>query len=184
MRVLVATASRHGSTADIGAEIAAVLRTVLRAGDPCAVVEVCPAEEVSTVDGYDAAVLGSAVYLGHWLEPARTVVESHRDALARIPVWLFSSGPIGDPPLPAEDPVDIEVLSSQVQARDHQVFAGRLSKRALRFTERAVVVALRAPEGDFRDWKAIREWANGVGEVLRDGAPGASPDHPETSSAD
>ena len=166
MRVLVATASRHGSTAEIAEEIAAALRTVLRASDPGAVVDLRAAEQVSTVDGYDAAVLGSGVYLGHWLEGARTLVDSHTDALSRIPVWLFSSGPIGDPPLPQEDPVDVEALSRQVRARAHRVFAGRLSKRGLRFTERAVVVALRAPEGDFRDWTAIREWASEVGKVL------------------
>lgn len=185
MRVLVTAASRHGSTTDIAEEIAAALRAVLRMSDPGAVVDVRAAEQVSTLDGYDAVVLGSAVYLGHWLESARVLVESHQDTLSRIPVWLFSSGPIGDPPLPQEDPVDVEALCRQVKAREHQVFAGRLSKRVLRFTERAVVVALRAPEGDFRDWKAIREWASGVGEALSRGAqaPSADPDPSGTSSA-
>lgn len=46
MRVLVAAASRHGSTAEIAEEIAAALRMVLRASDPDAVVDVRASEEV------------------------------------------------------------------------------------------------------------------------------------------
>ena len=32
------------------------------------------------------------------------------------------------------------------------MFPGRLEKKRLSFGERAIVLALRAPEGDFRDW--------------------------------
>ena len=71
---------------------------VLRVTNPDAVIDVRAAEQVSTV--YDAAVLGSGVYLGHWLESACLLVDSHAEALSRIPVWLFSSGPIGDLPMP------------------------------------------------------------------------------------
>ena len=59
---------------------------------------VVPPEQVEGIDSFDAVVLGSAVYAGHWLKPARGLVERSRDALAARPVWLFSSGPIGDPP--------------------------------------------------------------------------------------
>jgi len=55
-------------------------------------------KQIQAVDGFDAVVLGSAVYAGHWLKPARELVDRSRDALAARPVWLFSSGPIGDPP--------------------------------------------------------------------------------------
>jgi Flavodoxin domain len=43
---------------------------------------VLPPEQVEEVDGYDAVVLGSAVYAGHWLKPARELVERHADGLA------------------------------------------------------------------------------------------------------
>ena len=39
------------------------------------------------------------------------------------------------------------------------MFPGRLEKKRLSFGERAIVLALRAPEGDFRDWDDIRAWA-------------------------
>jgi menaquinone-dependent protoporphyrinogen oxidase len=40
-------------------------------------------------------VLGSAVYVGPWLEAGARFVEEHADELAARPVWLFSSGPAG-----------------------------------------------------------------------------------------
>ena len=51
-------------------------------------------------------------------------------------------------------------------ARDHRVFGGKLDKRQLSFGERALVTALRAPEGDFRDWDEIRAWASGIADRL------------------
>lgn len=166
MRVLVATASRHGATSQIAEEIASTLRTRLGVTYPDAVVDVRDADEVIAVDGYDAALIGSGVYLGHWLKPARVLVESHTEALSRIPVWLFSSGPIGDPAGPHEDPADVGVLSDSVGARGHRLFAGRLDTHGLGLGERALTAAVRAPQGDFRDWPTIRVWAGAVGDEL------------------
>jgi menaquinone-dependent protoporphyrinogen oxidase len=163
MRVLVAVASRHGATAEIAEEVAKTLRGPLQD----AVVEVRTVEQVTSVDGYDAVVLGSAVYMGRWLRPARDLAMQHAAALAARPTWLFSSGPIGDPPKPEEDPVDAAEIIEATRARDHRVFAGKLDRAKLGFFERAVVLALRAPEGDFRDWAEIRAWAEGVADTLR-----------------
>lgn len=81
-------------------------------------------------------------------------------------VWLFSSGPIGDPPKPQEDPVDIVDILLATKARRHRVFAGKVDKSKLRFGEKAIMVAVRAPEGDFRDWKEITVWAERIGTTL------------------
>jgi menaquinone-dependent protoporphyrinogen oxidase len=156
----VSAASKHGSTAEIADAIVEVL-----AGKGHEAAVVAP-EEVRSLEGYDAVVLGSAVYAGRWLKPAMELVERFRDELAVLPVWLFSSGPIGDPPKPEEDPVDVAELMQETGAADHRVFPGRLVKRNLSFGEKAVVVALRAPEGDFRDWDEIRGWAAEVAAVL------------------
>ena len=68
VRILVSTASKHGSTGEIATRIA----EALRAGLPgAAVVDVLPAAEVGDATSYDAVVLGSAVYMGRWLEDAR-----------------------------------------------------------------------------------------------------------------
>jgi menaquinone-dependent protoporphyrinogen oxidase len=161
MKVLVTAASKHGATAGIAQAIGDVLAA--RGLE----VTVAPVEDVPTVDGYDAVVAGSAVYAGHWLKPAIQFVERHADALMGRPVWLFSSGPVGDPPKPEEDPVDAAWVVKQTAAYEHRVFAGMLDRGRLGFAEKAVVTALRAPVGDFRDWDDIRAWAGEVAERLR-----------------
>jgi menaquinone-dependent protoporphyrinogen oxidase len=161
MRILVTAATKHGATGQIAQAIADTLRdqglnpTVL---DP---------ERVDAVDGYDAVVLGSAVYAGHWLKPARELVGRCAPALAARPVWLFSSGPVGDPPKPEEDPVDVAEVLAATSAREHRVFAGKLVRKQLAFPERAIVSALRVPDGDFRDWPEITGWAAGIATALR-----------------
>jgi menaquinone-dependent protoporphyrinogen oxidase len=117
---------------------------------------------------YDALVLGSAVYMGHWLESATTFVETHSTALSVQPTWLFSSGPIGDPPRPSEpEAVDVADLVSKSQATGHKLFAGKLDKGKLGFGERAVMLAFRAAEGDYRDWQEVEAWARAVAGELR-----------------
>ncbi len=90
--------------------------------------------------------------------------------MATRPVWLFSSGPIGDPPKPEEDPVDVAGILRATKAREHRVFAGKLVKKQLSFGEKAMVLAFRAPEGDFRDWEEIKGWAVGIADALRPGS--------------
>ncbi len=160
MRVLVTAASKHGSTAEIAQAIGDLLAE--RGVD----VAVMPIDDVREIDDYDAVVIGSAVYAGHWLEPARELVKRHAMRLTARPVWLFSSGPIGDPPKPDEDPVDAAPLVEVTAARDHKVFAGKLDKARLGFTEKAIVLALRAPFGDFREWQDIRAWASAIADDL------------------
>ena len=107
------------------------------------------------------------MYAGRWREPARDWVGAHAAALRERPVWLFSSGPIGSPPFPPDEAHDVHPLTQLVGARGHQVFAGRLDKDLLSFGERAMVTAMRAPLGDFRDWDAVRAWAAQVAGELR-----------------
>ena len=163
MKVLVTAASKHGATSEVAEEMAKALREALKErdgeGGEDAQVEVRPAEEVSSVEDYDAVVLGSAVYAGHWLESARELAERHAAALAERPTWLFSVGPVGEPPKPEEDPVDVAPILEATKARDHRIFAGKLDRSTLGFAEKAIVLALRAPEGDFRNWEDIRRWA-------------------------
>jgi menaquinone-dependent protoporphyrinogen oxidase len=162
MRVLVSAASKHGSTGEIAERIADTVRTALPDG---AVVGVRPAAEITDVASYDAAVLGSAVYMGHWMEDA---VRAAARIAAGPPrsVWLFSSGPIGDPPRPDEDPVDVRAIVTATGARGHRVFAGRLDRHRLGFAEKAMVLALRVADGDFRDWDAIDGWARQIATEL------------------
>jgi menaquinone-dependent protoporphyrinogen oxidase len=160
MHVLVSTASKHGSTAEIGEAIASELA---RLGLTVSTVD---PEEVDDIDPYDAFVFGSAVYAGRWQKSARELIARVSSELGDRPVWLFSSGPIGDPPAPEVDPVDVAELMNDTGAAGHRLFAGRLLQSSLSFGERAIVAALRAEYGDFRDWDAIRGWAAEIASTL------------------
>lgn len=161
MRVLVSAASKHGATSEIASTIASALD---EAGPETVVRE--PAG-VERLDEFDAFVIGSAVYAGRWLGPARMLVEREAERLRGRPVWLFSSGPIGNPPKPETEPVDGAGLRILVGAREHRVFAGRLDRERLGLAEKLMVRAVRAPEGDFRGWQEIRAWAKGIAGDLR-----------------
>jgi menaquinone-dependent protoporphyrinogen oxidase len=160
MKILIAISSRHRSTDEIGVALTSTLRE--RGFD----VERRAPELVTDLAGYDAVIVGSAVYIGRWLEPARAFVERHAEALRRMPVWLLSSGPLGEPPHPIEEPADVRPLMDLIDARGHQVFAGELEKGDLGLGERAIVTVVRAPTGDFRDWPAIRVWAMSIADSL------------------
>ena len=168
MRALVAVAAKHGATSEIAQRIGAVLD-----GHGIAVT-VSGAEQVAETAGYDAVVLGSAVYAGHWMKEARALADTLAGAGSTPTVWLFSSGPVGHPPKPEEDPVDVAEIVAALSARDHRVFPGKIDKSELSFGERAIVIALRAPDGDFRDWDQITAWADSIAAELQAGSAAAS----------
>ena len=160
-RVLVAYASKMGSTKEIAEMIGMELR--LHGID----VTVAPASKVSSVRPYEFVILGSAIYVGKWMKPAETFLRDRGEELSVRPVWLFSSGPVGDPPKPEDaEPEGIGEAAAEIGARGHEVFAGRLDYEAIGRVERLMVKALKAPQGDFRDWDAIRGWARSIAAEL------------------
>lgn len=159
MKVIVSAASRHGSTTEMASAIARVLR--LRGLDAD---EVEP-RDVVALEGYDAVVLGSAIYAGHWLQPATSLVARLAGQLTQRPVWLFSSGPVGDPATPKEAS-DLSGIATRTGAVEHRLFLGNLDQSELGLLERTMVRAVRAPAGDFRDWAAIEGWANQIADAL------------------
>jgi menaquinone-dependent protoporphyrinogen oxidase len=163
MKILVASASKHGSTAEIAGAIGE--RLSMDGHD----VDVRPAEAVEGVAGYDAIVLGSGVYAGHWLDAAKKLIERDGAVLAARQVWLFSSGPIGDPAKPDGEPSEVADLVARTGAVGHRVFAGKIDRHELGFAERAILAVVKAPEGDFRPWDAVHGWAVEIGGVLRSG---------------
>jgi menaquinone-dependent protoporphyrinogen oxidase len=178
-RVLVTAASRHGSTHEIASAIARSLTEGAAGRSVGLTASAMPAENRPDPSGFDAVVLGSAVYAGSWLTAAKDLVTAHTAALRARPLWLFSSGPIGDPPFPPDEPSDAGTFAQMLDARGHRVFPGRLDKARLSFGERAMVTAMRAPVGDFRDWDAVAAWAEAVAADLaavRSAAPVASTD--------
>jgi menaquinone-dependent protoporphyrinogen oxidase len=161
MKVLVSAASKHGATGEIAAAIGEVL---LENGLE---VDVLHPDAVDAVTPYDTVILGSAVYAGRWLESAKTLIHREREALRSRRVWLFSSGPIGDPLLPAGEPPEGAALRETLQAVEHRVFAGRIERSRLGLGEKALMNVMHAPDGDFRNWSEVRAWASGIAGVLQ-----------------
>ena len=172
MRLLVTHASKHGATVGIAERIAAKLT---RSGHDVTVV---PVHEAGDPADFDAAIVGSATYMGHWRKEAMAYVRRHEQSLATRPVWLFSSGPLGEADVDDDGkdlreagvPSDLAELQALVHPREHRVFFGALDPRRLTVAERALrtLPAGRAllPEGDFRDWKDIEAWATHIAAEL------------------
>jgi menaquinone-dependent protoporphyrinogen oxidase len=158
MKVLVAYESKHGSTKAIAERIAATLADHGLGADARSM------DELSDLGSYDAFVFGSAVYYGRWMKQAVDFVRGHALLIVDKPVWLFSSGPVGTP-MPA-DPKDIALLRATIKPRDHHVFHGALDRDNLSIGERLVVSVVKAPDGDFRDWDDVEQWATGIARRL------------------
>jgi menaquinone-dependent protoporphyrinogen oxidase len=161
MRVLVAYGSRHGATGEIAEAIGAALREEGLDAD------VASFEDEPDPGGYEAFVLGSAVYMGRWLESARLFAEANGPQLAHAATWIFSSGPVGDPPRPAEaEAVQVDEIATAAGPREHRLFGGRLERRRLGLGERAMAAAFGVKDGDFRSWAEIDSWARAIAAAL------------------
>ena len=160
MQVLVTVGSRHGSTREIGAEIADVLE---RSGH---IVTILDPEDVTGLDGFDAVVLGSAVYVGRFTESVRALVDRLEGPLAEVALWLFWSGPIGNPPRPSEQPDDVGNLVRRLAPRGQHEFGGRVERTELAMAERALVAMVGAKPGDYRAFEEIDRWAESIAVKL------------------
>jgi menaquinone-dependent protoporphyrinogen oxidase len=171
-RVLVAYGSKYGSTAEIAEAIGRALR------EKGVEAEVRQARSVRSLEGYRAAVVGSAVYAARWRRDALRILRAHRDWLGEHPVWLFSSGPVGvdDDEDEAETerwtkPKKVRKLAAEIGARDHVVFGGSIDDDRGFIRKR---MARNMPEEarDRRDWEEIAAWAHRIASEL---APGSTP---------
>jgi menaquinone-dependent protoporphyrinogen oxidase len=177
MKVLVAYASKYGSTKGIADFIGEKLR---QEGAEADVQEVGAVRKIAD---YDAFVIGSAVYMFHWLKEARQFVSKNSALLANHPVWLFSSGPVGTQSkdakgrdvLEVSGPEELDELRALVKPRGHRVFFGALDGSRLtgimglgyRMARRSKSARDEMPEGDFRDWKDIEAWTALIAQELK-----------------
>jgi menaquinone-dependent protoporphyrinogen oxidase len=169
MKVLVAYASRAGSTQGIAEFIGERLR------GHAIEVDVQGVDAVKNLAGYDAFIIGSALYNYHWLKEAMQFVSQNRSILASRPVWIFSCGPTGTKVTDSKGrdlrevsgPKEIEELRELIHPRDHRVFFGALYRDRLKG---AVGLFARwipkEDEGDFRSWSEIEGWTNSINEAL------------------
>ncbi len=165
MRVLVTWGSKRGGTEGIARIIGDTLEA--RGFD----VDLMPARQALGAAGFDAVIVGGALYANRWHADARRFVARRARDLAHVPVWFFSSGPLDEsaarrkiPP-----PRQVETLMQRVGAQAHETFGGRLAADAKGFPAAAMAKKL---AGDWRDPDHIRIWAGSVGEALPTAHPG------------
>lgn len=161
-KVLVAYGTKNGSTAGI----ADIVVTALREAGVDA--EAVPAGAVRSVDGYDAVVLGGALYANRWHRDARVFARRHARALQGRPVWLFSSGPLDESAdrRPISPVPQAAKAARLLDAAGHATFGGRLTDEAKGFVARAMV--RNGHGGDFRNPGRIALWSRDIAARLRD----------------
>ena len=162
-KVLVVYASKAGSTG----EVAEVIGQVLCEGG--ASVDVRLAKEVSDLSPYRAVVVGSAIRIGRWLPEAVQFVERHQAALKTMPVAYFQvSGFLKEdtPDKRQEAATFLDPVRALVTPVGEGLFAGKMDYSKLSFFDRTIAKMVGSVEGDWRDWDAIRAWADSLRPVL------------------
>ena len=156
-RVLLAYASKAGSTAEVAAFVARKI------ADTGLAVDLRRTRSVRSLDGYRVVVVGSAIRAGHWLADASEFVKTHREALAARRTAFFTLCMTLQQDTPANRERVAGYLKPVRAVLDPdwiEFFAGKMEYRRLAFGPRLVVKAMRMPEGDFRNWNAIGSWAD------------------------
>lgn len=166
MNVQVICGTRLGATRQIAERIA------LRLEEAGLDARALAPEEAAGEPAADAFVLGSGVYGGHWQKAIARFARDKAPTLRQRPVWLFSSGPVGDTATTSDpiEPKEAGELRRLLNARGHRVFAGALDRDAvegsdLSLLERAITRRF-IPEGDWRDWDSIERWADEIAAAL------------------
>jgi menaquinone-dependent protoporphyrinogen oxidase len=156
--VLIAYATKHGSTHEVAETVAAHLA---QAGVEAHTV---PANRVRSLDEFEAVVLGAPIYMGRWHHDARAFLRRFRSELATRPLAVFALGPISDSSeqwdgarqqlyralahAPGVEPVTVGL------------FGGAIVPETLHFPFSHV------PAGDLRDWDSIRAWTERLPDAL------------------
>ncbi len=170
IKILVAYASKYGSTQEVAEAIAATLR------ERELEVDVQAMQTVRTLAGYGAVVLGAPIYIHQWHKDALNFLVRNQEALAQRPVAIFALGPLS-----ADENV---MLGSRAQLDQElakypwltpvalEVFAGRYNPAKLNVPD-WLIASLPAsplhgmPARDLRDWTAIRAWAGNLAAQLQ-----------------
>ncbi|HRJ40303.1 MAG TPA: flavodoxin domain-containing protein [Caldilineaceae bacterium] len=153
--ILIAYATRAGSTAEIAAALGDRLRERGYAAD------IKPVKEAADVAGYSAVLLGSAIRMGRWLPEAVDFVQTHRLALQTLPVALFTVHILNS----GDDAASVTARHAYLEdvrpllpGAEEVYFTGLMDFSRLSFLDRLIAKLVKAVESDQRDWATIRAW--------------------------
>ncbi len=162
-KILVTYATRAGSTCEVAEYVAEVLRA---AG---ATVDVKYVTAVHEVQGYDAVVVGSAIRMGQWLPEAVEFVQAYREPLSHIPTAYFVvSGLLRNdiPDIRRKVLAYLDPVRKMLEPTSIGLFAGKIGYSTIDGLDRSIADAVSSSEGDWRNWEAIRGWAQGLQSIL------------------
>ena len=155
--VLVAYASKHGSTREVADAICESLhRAGLRA-------HLRPAADVDDLEGYGAVVLGAPIYMGRWHRHAHRFLRRHEKNLTDRPLAVFALGPVSEEASDwrqSREHLDAALARHEVDPVRVEMFGGKVDPAQLLFPFSHL------KGGDYRDWNAVAAWAAGLPAAL------------------
>jgi len=152
-KILIVVASKAGSTTEIAKFMADELN---KAGADAAVLT---PDKVTSLTGYNAVIIGSPIYMGKWLSEAREFVENNQQILNKMSVaYFFSCLTLTDPAKKHEAENYLADQRKLVEPLSLGRFAGKMDYSKVSFFNRMMAKMVGTKEGDYRDWKAIKEW--------------------------
>ena len=158
-KILVAYASKYGSTATVAEAIGQTFR------EEGAEVDVLPAKQVKNIAQYNAVVIGSGVYMGKWLKDSMRLIKQNKEVLNKMPVAYFEVCLAVREDTEANRKVAesyaIKAMAL-VKSVDLGIFAGVMDRKKVSFFHRLLLRFIIVPNGDFRNWDAIKAWAKQV----------------------
>ena len=158
-KVLVAYASKYGSTGGVADAVAKELCAKGVSADVTLI------RNARNIGSYQGVVVGSAIYMGKWMPEAVDFVKKNKEALRRVPVAYFLVCMTLARPtdqkraevLAYMDPVLQEV--PEIKPVGLGTFAGAMHYGNLSWIYKKILQSKGTPEGDYRDWNALRSWA-------------------------
>lgn len=160
MIILVTYGSKRGGTEGLAQMVSDELR------HEGFTVDLRPARQIESIRGYEAVVVGGALYAFRWHRDARRFVRHHAAELRKCPTYFFSSGPLDDSATKRDIPPvkGVAALMDRVGAKGHVTFGGRLLPDA-----KGPVASAMAKKnaGDWREAEHVQAWARRVASELR-----------------
>ncbi|MGB9928247.1 MAG: flavodoxin domain-containing protein [Methanosarcina sp.] len=173
-KVLVAYATRYGSTQEVAQAIADTLRE-------CGLeVDLEPMRKIKTLEGYTGVVFGAPLYIMHWNKDAHNFLSQHREALADKQVAVFALGALSNDEEECKEvraQLDKELAKYQwLKPVAVETFGGKYDSAKLHFLDKIIVSMPANPLHkvqtiDVRDWTAIQAWAKSLAIRFKSASP-------------